>query len=249
LSLAGKPATTFRSPSDSLAWLAVPPQLDATSAVVTFDGVELQAPNVTASAGAINVTLPAQYLLSPANHHVSISASGLEDTPVAWSGALWFGNLTLTVTVMLPTLAGEEEVPAEGASVRCSVAQDSAVGVRAVTDAYGVATCSTLPGDSLFVSATLAASDYYILNVGVSADAGSVTLRLKEALQPSSIDNNDFHNGTAGWEASALDSIAVSPHTENVSALAVVAAAATSGRRLLQVRDWHGLGSSASPAS
>lgn len=155
--------------------------------VVTIDGV-------MASDGAYVVTergvsIPDGF--PPGRHEVSVVVSDTAGGTAELSAAVWFGASELSVTVLDP--AGD---PVD-AMLLVYPAEAPWISARAGTTG-GVATLRGLPTGTLVIEASGPSGSFG--TVSVTDDAGAVQMVVRPMNQPSTIVDNAFEAGGAGWD-------------------------------------------------
>ncbi|MCP4250839.1 MAG: hypothetical protein GY778_27695, partial [bacterium] len=101
---------------------------------------------------------------------------------------------------------------ASGVTVVARLADDPGVSATLVTDVAGSGVLTSLPNRPYNVRAE--ASGNRIATQSTSVFDGTVVLRLLTFNPASPIDNNDFSQGTAGWEIGTAP-VAIVPHMED----------------------------------
>lgn len=124
---------------------------------------------------------------------------------------LWVGSHTIPVLVI-----DETGAPVAGAEVVAKLSDDPDVTVTIVTDATGQGALSNLPNRSFNILAST--TDNRVATRPASVFDGLVTLQLLGFNPPSTIDNNDFSQGTAGWDIGSAP-VSIIPHVETLSLL------------------------------
>lgn len=132
-------------------------------------------------------------------------ANGLALT---YNTSIWAGDRSLPVTVI-----DEGGLPVSGASVKV-VLSDSPEILETGTTTGGVIIFPVVPNRTLIVTATT--SDNKIANGAVVGTGSGITLQLLSFNPPSSIDNNDISQGTAGWNI-GNSFVQVIPHVEGAA--------------------------------
>lgn len=136
-------------------------------------------------------------------HLVAIDVFGFT---IEQTATLWAGPFSVPVLVI-----DEAGAPVVGATVVARLSDDPDVTAALITDASGAATFTDLPGRSYNVVAN--SSGNRIATRPTSAFDGPVVLRLRGFDPPSTIDNNDFSVGTAGWNIGSAP-VFIAPHVE-----------------------------------
>jgi hypothetical protein len=160
---------------------------DPDTVVLLVNG--LPAPEVpfTVSPGA--VVVPA--VLTDGVNVIELYAQDAAGLSVYAAARIWSGSNTLEVTVR-----DEDGALVDDAEVVVSLAREAEVSATGRTRG-GKVTFTNLPLQTLAVTASAAGNRFVTL--AVRGDARRVEARLVGFAEPSSIDNNDFAQGLAGW--------------------------------------------------
>ena len=122
---------------------------------------------------------------------------------------IWAGTNTLQVNLRNP-----DDTPfLEQATVRVSLPDDQEVYAETTTDT-GVAEFANVPRTTIFVQAT--ASENRMGTAGGIGYVGTLTMTLTGLNSPTTVNNNDFSQGTDGWNVTTAPSVQVVPHQETV---------------------------------
>jgi hypothetical protein len=138
---------------------------------------------------------------------VRFIASDTNGLMIYKAATIWAGSRSLSVSVL-----DEQGQPATGALVTIMLGDDKRVQSSAST-VNGSVIFANLPDRTFILRAS--ASGNRLASVATNGAAGSAKLRLKAFNAPSTIDNNDFSQGTAGWEIGAAP-VKIVPHKEGV---------------------------------
>jgi hypothetical protein len=123
------------------------------------------------------------------------------------AATIWAGDFSLTVSIK-----DENNQPANGALVTARLGDDKEVKTTA-TSVNGSVIFENLPNRTIILEAS--ASGNRIASVATTGAAFFEELKLKGFNAPSSIDNNDFSQGTAGWQIGTAP-VQIIPHDEGV---------------------------------
>lgn len=180
------------------------PTLDQTTeSVVVYDnGLPLPFSSLALTADTITVTGG----LGAGRHELALSALDVHGYAIEADFVLWVGNHMVPVLVL-----DANGAPVEGASVVAKLSDDPDVSATLVTDAAGRGAFPNLPNRSYNVIANAAGNRF--ATQPTSVFDGTVVLRLLGIGAPSAVDNNDFSQGTAGWETGTAP-VSVIPHVE-----------------------------------
>ncbi|WP_447007158.1 carboxypeptidase-like regulatory domain-containing protein [Saccharothrix isguenensis] len=180
------------------------PTLDqSVESVVVYDnGRPLPFAALTTAVDSVTITAG----LGAGRHDLALSALDVHGYAIEAEFVLWVGNHSVPVLVLDDTGA-----PVEGASVVAKLSDDPDVSAALVTDATGRGAFANLPNRSYNVIAQ--ASGNRFATQPTSVFDGTVVLRLLGIGAPSAVDNNDFSQGTAGWDVGTAP-VSVIPHVE-----------------------------------
>ncbi len=145
-------------------------------------------------------------LVAGANHLVLESRTAL-GAPLSADVTIWSGGNTLIATVF-----DSADLRANGVVVTATLAQAPQISAVATTS-NGIAIFRNLPDHAIFLR--VSDDQGHSAAEVVSGDSQYVTLRLRGAGSnpPSPIDNNDFHQGTDGWDIGSAN-VRLIPHSE-----------------------------------
>ena len=121
------------------------------------------------------------------------------------AATLWAGGYTMQVAVY-----DENGQPSTGALVTARLGDDKEVKATA-TSSGGSVFFNNLPNWTVILEAS--ASGNRIASVATNGGAGFAQLRLRSFSTPSTIDNDDFSLGTAGWDIGSAP-VFIIPHDE-----------------------------------
>jgi len=142
-------------------------------------------------------------LLREGRNRFIIAATDVNGEPLYKEFTLWAGSNTIQGTVV--DTGGSDTT---GAAITLQLYDDKRVGASAASQA-GAFTFVNVPGRTVFITAN--ASGNRLGSAGVRGDVGSVTIPLRGFGAASPIDNNDFSQGTAGWETGTAP-VSIVPH-------------------------------------
>ena|SRR5687768_110523 len=175
---------------------------DPAAAKIFLNGVQVSASSIQVTATVITYSAA----LAEGINQVSFFGLDAEGRIVHKAATLWAGDLTLNVSVL-----DENNQPANGALVTARLGDDKEVKATATTTANGSVSFGNLPNRTIVLEAS--ASGNRIASVATTGGAGFEQLKLKGINAPSSIDNNDFSQGTDGWEIGDAP-VVIIPHEE-----------------------------------
>jgi hypothetical protein len=146
--------------------------------------------------------------LKDGRNDIVLLASDTHDRALSFKTTLWAGAHTLTVVVSNP----DGTVPAQ-ADVGITILDAQGLAIQRSTT-NGQLTLENLPDRTILLNAKSGSNlTATLTTVGT---AGNVQLKLQGINTPSSIDNNDFSQGTSGWDASKSDVLSIVPHVEEI---------------------------------
>ena len=163
--------------------------------------------------------------LAAGRHELNLLAEDIFGYTIEHTAVLWVGNSSMPVQVL-----DEAGAPVAGAVVVAKLSDDPGVTATLVTDATGSGTFHNLPNRSFNILAS--ASGNRIATSPATVSDGQVVLRLKGFEAASTTDNNDFSQGTAGWNIGNAP-VTLVPHVEGSlgTALALNVAPSSPGPR------------------
>jgi hypothetical protein len=208
LRLVGGSATTFNS-TNGLRFSLTGAQFDLTAAdvVLTINGGQV-------APGAIVLAdhqLTANITLANGRNQISLKAYDTMGRPLYFNGTLWAGNSTLSVRLVNPD--GSAFLPQ--AAVTVTLSDDQSV-VAQASAINGVATFANMPARTILIKAKGASNETG--SAGVIGTSGSVTVKMIGFKPASTINNNDFSLGTAGWDTGSAP-VSIVAHQESVGFL------------------------------
>lgn len=186
----------------------------ADSVIVYDNGLPLPYDALTLTDNSVSLTNG----LSSGRHQVELLAQDVFGFTIKKRVVLWVGNFNIPVLVI-----NETGAPVANAEVVAKLSDDPEVIATLITDATGQGTFTNLPNRSYNIVAST--SDNLIATRPASVFDGLVTLQLLGFNPPSTIDNNDFSQGTAGWEIGSAP-VSIVPHIETLSLISTQSATA-----------------------
>jgi hypothetical protein len=206
LSLVGVSRDSFNAPSAPLQFI-----LSGTAFYQSLDEVELtiNGNRVPSASLAIEThTITATSVLFDGRNEVSLSAIDTLGRPLYFNTTIWAGSNTLHVDLL-----DENGLPFTGSvNVRASLSDDQSVSAQASTTT-GSVEFQNVPGRTMLIQAS--ASDNHFGLIGVLGWQGFAQIRMLGFDTPSTVDNNDFSEGTDGWDIGAVP-IQIVPHVEGL---------------------------------
>lgn len=179
------------------------------------NGSLLPASSVTVSSNSVTLTSA----LVAGRNDLELLALDDQGLYITKTVTAWAGSQVLHVSIV--------DVDGHGITdpitVVASLADDQTV-ATALTTTSGDVSFMNLPDRTILLTAT--ASDNRVAVLGTTGVAGNVQMVLKGFNPPSSIGNNDFSQGTDGWDIGSAP-VQIVPHPEEALATATVMSAAT----------------------
>ncbi|HEX8117826.1 MAG TPA: hypothetical protein VF521_11190 [Pyrinomonadaceae bacterium] len=203
VTLVGTSETAFNPQSTTLRFAVSGATLDTNPA-----GVEVIVNGASAPATSLQITnssVAVPVFLAEGRNDVSLFAWDTQGSLVAKTATLWAGSYTMQVAVY-----DENGQPSTGALVTARLGDDKEVKATA-TSSSGSVFFGNLPNWTVILEAS--ASGNRIASVATNGGAGFAQLRLRGFNAASTIDNDDFSLGTAGWETGSAP-VFIIPHDE-----------------------------------
>jgi hypothetical protein len=202
--LEGVQATGFNPVGAPVSFRLTCPNLQISpDTVIVYDN-GMPVPYASLGLAADRVTLTSG--IGSGRHELNLVAQDVYGYAIEATYVLWAGEFNVPVLVL-----DENGAPAAGAEVVAKLADDPDITATLITDAAGGGVFANLPNRSYNVIAK--ASGNRIATQPTSVFDGTVVLRLQGMKPASPIDNNDFSQGTDGWEIGNAP-VAVVPHVE-----------------------------------
>ena len=176
---------------------------DPTTVEVFLNGVQVDAGSVQVTPTL--VTIAAEFFDD--KNELTFFGFDAEGRIVHKAATLWAGSFTLNVSVK-----DENNLPATGALVTARLGDDKEVKATGTT-VNGSVSFQNLPNRTIILEAS--ASGNRIASVATTGSAFLEELKLKAFNAPSPIDNNDFSQGTAGWQIGTAP-VQIITHEEGV---------------------------------
>lgn len=182
-------------------------QLAASKEGVTVFNGDTMVP--ASSIGVQGNTITVSPILHDGRNDIVLLASDTQGRALNLQATLWAGAHTLAVRVLKPdgTLADGAEVVATIMDKQGLVIQQTAAG--------GQVKFENLPDRTILLSAKSGAN--LTATLTTIGRAGNAEIRLEGFNAPSAIDNNDFSQGTLGWEPSEASVVQIVPHVEEIT--------------------------------
>ena len=165
------------------------------------------------SSSSVNVSLneiAVSSVLSEGRNHLILIAKDSQDRLIYKEVVLWSGNRSINVTIL-----DENNQLITGATVIAKLGDDQTV-LSAASSNNGMVVFNNLPDRTIIFEAS--ASENRFTTVATTGGADAIQLKLLAFNKPSSIDNNDFHLGTDGWEIGNAP-VQIVPHQEALNAV------------------------------
>ena len=174
---------------------------DPTTVQIFLNGIQVPAASVQITPTLI--TFAADFFDD--KNELSFFGFDAEGRIVHKAATLWAGSFTLNVSIK-----DENNQPASGALVTARLGDDKEVKATA-TSVSGSVSFQNLPNRTIVLEAS--ASGNRIASVATTGSAFFEELKLKGFNAPSTIDNNDLSQGTAGWNIGTAP-VLIIPHEE-----------------------------------
>ncbi|MDQ3805124.1 MAG: carboxypeptidase-like regulatory domain-containing protein [Acidobacteriota bacterium] len=204
VTLSGVSTTTFNPRPRTISFNVAGASLNAAAPLQVFVN-GFQAPAAALQVTSNSVTF--SVTLADGRNDLTLFASDTEGRMVHNASTVWAGGNFLNVSVL-----DEAGQPATGALVTLRLGDDKEVKATGTSQNGGVA-FANVPARTVIVEAS--ASGNRIASASAFGAEGFVQLRLKGFNALSAIDNNDFSQGTAGWEIGSAP-VQIVPHEEGV---------------------------------
>lgn len=170
---------------------------------LTINGNPVPAASLTVEAHVIT----ASSVLLEGRNKISFSAVDVEGRPLYLDTIIWAGSRTVRVN-----LVGPDGSPFTGeTNVHASLSDDPSVFFDTST-ATGTVLVPALPNRTILFQANSGDNHYGV--VGGLGGQGALVIRMLGFDAPSQLDNNDFSQGTAGWNLAGP--VQIIPHVEGV---------------------------------
>lgn len=154
--------------------------------------------------------------LQDGRNDIVVLASDTAQRALSLQTTVWAGSRTLNVAVLKPdgSSAGNAQVVVRLMDQQGPVLQKTAVN--------GQLQLENMPDRTILLSAST--PDNMAATLTTVGAAGSVQLQLQGFNPPSPIANNDFSQGTAGWQPSSASVVSLFPHVEDITPVPQTAA-------------------------
>lgn len=198
--------TTFNRRSGPLQFSLIGAEfsLDPTEVVLTINGVSVPEGNLTITEHLLSSNLP----LYDGKNDVSLKAYDTIGRPLYFNGTLWAGAATLRVNLVNPN--GTPFL--QEATIVVALSDDPSVVARITTSA-GTALFPNMPARTVLVKALGIGNETG--SAGVIGTQGTVQVTMLGFGAPSPIANNDFSQGTLGWNIGSAP-VFIVPHQETI---------------------------------
>ena len=205
LQLVGGSSSTFVS-SNGLQFSLTGADFDTTAGdvVLTINGSQVPASSLTIT----EHLLSANIALANGKNVVSLKAYDTVGRPLYYNGTLWAGSSALTVRLINP----DGTAFTQQATVLAILSDDQSVRAE-LTTTSGLVTFPNMPARTILIKAKGASNQTG--SAGIIGTSGSVTVKMNGFKPVSSIQNNDFSLGTAGWET-GTSPVAIVSHQEEI---------------------------------
>lgn len=179
-------------------------QLGPDTVIVYNNGIPISYESLTLTSDS--VTLPSG--ISSGRHSLNLVAQDVFGYLIDATFVVWAGQFTVPVLVL-----DENGTPEAGTPVVAKLGDDPTVSAQLTTDAAGRGAFPNLPNRSYNIIAQT--SDNRFATQPTSVFDGTAVLRLQGFKPASPIDNNDFSQGTAGWDVGTAP-VAIVQHVDDL---------------------------------
>lgn len=177
---------------------------DPAQVSLTVNGRKIPSGSITVAPSRITATSA----LTEGRNVIQFAGVDTIGRPLYHTATVWAGYTSLRVDVVD---AGGAPVT-DAVTVRVTLTDDQDVYAESTTST-GTAVFGNLPARTVLVKAT--ASGNRLGTVGLFAGDGYTRVRLLGFGTPSTVDNNDFSQGTAGWNIGTAP-VVIGPHVEGI---------------------------------
>ena len=209
LALVGRSPETFSSTAGGLHFSLAGAEFDNDPAetIVMVNGVRVPASNLAIQSNLLAANIP----LAHGRNEISLKAYDTIGRPLYHEVTLWAGSYTLRVNLV----NANGTAFTQPANVVAALSDDPRVTAQGLTST-GTITFTNLPGRTIVLKAK-GVNGNEIGTAGVLGWAGVATIKMAGFNAPSTVSNNDFSLGTAGWAIGPGAVVAVVPHKEEIS--------------------------------
>lgn len=209
LALVGRSAETFSSRTGGLQFSLAGAEFDNApdETIVTVNGVRVPAGNLAIQPHL----LTANVALAEGRNEISLKAYDTIGRPLYHEVTVWAGSYTLRVNLV----NADGTAFTQQANVVAALSDDPGVTAQGLTSS-GTITFTNLPGRTIVLKA-VGVNGNEIGTAGVLGWEGVATIKMAGFNAPSTVSNNDFSLGTAGWVIAPGAVAAVIPHQEEIS--------------------------------
>jgi hypothetical protein len=209
LALVGRSEDSFSSRAGGLTFSLAGAEFDNAPAetIVTVNGVRVPAGNLAIQPQL----LTANVALAEGRNQISLKAYDTIGRPLYHEATVWAGSYTLRVNLVNPNGTAFTQQ----ANVVAALTDDPSVTASGLTSS-GTITFTNLPGRTILFKAT-GVNGNEIGTAGALGWEGVATIKMAGFNAPSTVSNNDFSLGTAGWVIGPGAVTAVIPHQEEIS--------------------------------
>lgn len=180
---------------------------DHAEATVRVNGVEVPAAALTVASDGVTMTSG----LGDGRNDIEFTAYDSIGRNLYHNATIWAGDQSVRVLLV----DGDSGLPFTApTTVRLALTDDASVGQELATST-GEAVFTHVPLRTVLVRGTAGGNRFG--TVGGYAGDGVITLRMLGFAAPSTVDNNDFSAGTAGWNIGTA-AVSIAPHVEGVPA-------------------------------
>src|SRR5436190_8494356 len=208
LALVGASPDTFNTQTGGLRFSLAGAEVDASTPddfILTINGSRVGSSQLTIQPHL----LTANATLLNGRNTIALKAYDTVGRPLYLNTTLWAGSSSLRVNLINP----DGSPFLQQANVTVALSDDSSVTAQATTTS-GSALFSNVPVRTVLIKAKGINNE--IGAAGVIGSVGQVTIKMTGFNAPSSVDNNDFSQGTAGWTTGSAP-VFIVQHQEHIN--------------------------------
>ena len=205
VTLAGVSTTAFNPTDAQLIFTLADARFwehDRSDTVLTVNDQEVPGTSVVVDADSIRAT----GVLTDGRNLIQLASVDDVGRPLYFADAVWAGDSTLQVSLV----SEDGAAFLEEAAVKVGLVDDQRVHADTTTNT-GSASFSNVPASTVLIQAT--ASGNRMGALGVMGNAGTATVTILGFASPSTVDNNDFSQGTDGWNVGSAP-VQITSHVE-----------------------------------
>ena len=206
LQLVGRSANGFNSRSGPLEFSLTGAEFEQelASVTLTINGAPVNPAAITVGANLLSVAVT----LANGRNDVALKTYDTTGRPLYFHATLWAGSANLQVRLVNP----DGSLFTQPATVSATLSDDLSVSTEAATST-GTVVFPDMPARTILLQAKGSGNEFG--TAGVIGTQGLVVIKMLGFGSPSSVDNNDFSQGLAGWDLGTAP-VSIVPHVENV---------------------------------